>query len=99
MVETATECGVTWWVTMQPGGNPLLVASANELQMKSKRCSTSARTALAYKDGGAEHLQRWLSNICASHMLMLNRDWRGAGAHRLKFVVQPKLYSCTVYFT
>ena len=35
MVETATECGVTWWVTMQQGGNPLLVASANELQLKS----------------------------------------------------------------
>ena len=60
----------TWWVTMQQGGdNLLLVACANELQLKST-CN-------------ADGYQRE----------MVNRDWRGAGTHRLKFCfVQPELY-------
>ena len=55
---------------MQQGGtNLLLVACANELQLKST-CN-------------ADGYQRE----------MVNRDWRGAGTHRLKFCfVQPELY-------
>jgi len=65
----------TWWVTMQQGGtNLLLVACANELQLKST-CN-------------ADGYQRE----------MVNRDWRGAGTHRLKFFVLYNI-SCTTYIT